>query len=343
MSHTTLSKHRKIKPATQSKFRLLVFILTLAVLIGSLFPQFAKASVLDGLSSTIERTVRQVTDNATNPVRQVENAIGQIEDSVQRPLNDLNNAVQSFFSPFVQQLQQYFQIFNHVFQDLLGNIFGEGRYPWDEQWGGGIPAGGEENRKSADGSEIPPASSPGVIYGSLHIPDFLKSHQAIDQQVLNAAKAGTPSQAVQKSDRFNSNPVPLAQSLKFQQDRLQSYGMAATILSTEGQTALKQEMKAATATLQTIQQKSQEAQSMDVTQDAIKNLTAIQANQSSLVGGSYAQLIALRAQDAANAVVTSNISETLDEQTRARHAESMAAADHVLRASASFYLPGLVK
>lgn len=48
---------------------------------------------------------------------------------------------------------------------------------------------------------------------------------------------------------------------------------------------------------------------MDVTQDAIKNLTAIQANQSSLVGGSYAQLMALRAQDAANAVVTSNISD----------------------------------
>lgn len=53
--------------------------------------------------------------------------------------------------------------------------------------------------------------------------------------------------------------------------------------------------------------------------------------------------MALRAQDAANAVVTSNISESLDEENRAKHAETMATADHVLRSSASFYLPGMIK
>jgi len=344
MSHSTSSKVRKSQSATQAKLRLLVFTLTLAVLVGSLFPQVAKAGVLDGLSNTIQQTIGQVTNAATSPIRQIEGAIGQVENTIQRPLDGINNAIQSLLSPFVQQLQQYFQVFNHTFQDLLGSVFGGGRYPWDEQPGGGLPSGDVgSGGNPSDWSELPPAGSPGAIYGSLQIPDFLKSHQAIDQQVLNGATAGTPSQAVQTSDRFNINPVPLAQSLRFQQDRLQSYGMAATVLSTEGQTALKQEMQAATATLQTIQQKSQEAQSMDVTQDAIKNLTAIQANQSSLVGGSYAQLMALRAQDAANAVVTSNISETLDEDNRARHAESMAAADHVLRASAGIYLPGLVK
>ncbi|MBE9010931.1 hypothetical protein IQ250_12000 [Pseudanabaenaceae cyanobacterium LEGE 13415] len=344
MSHRASSKVWKFQPATQAKFRLLVVTLTFAVLVGSLFPQVAKAGVLDGLSNTIEQTVERVTNNATNPVRQIEGAIGQVENTIQRPLDGINNTIQSLLSPFVQQLQQYFQVFNHTFQDLLSSVFSGGRYPWDEQPGGGLPSGDVGNSgNSGDWSELPPADSSGAIYGPLQIPDFLKSHKAIDQQVLNGATAGTPSQATQTSDRFNINPVPLAQSLRFQQDRLQSYGMAATVLSTEGQTALKQEMQAATATLQTIQQKSQEAQSMDVTQDAIKNLTAIQANQSSLVGGSYAQLMALRAQDAANAVVTSNISETLDEENRARHAESMAAADHVLRASAGIYLPGLVK
>lgn len=344
MSRKTSSKDWKFQRGTQARFRLLVFTLTFAVLISSLFPKFAKAGVLDGLSNTIQQTIERVTNNATNPVRQIEGAIEQVEDTIQRPLDSINNAIQSLLSPFVQQLQQYFQVFNRTFENLLGSIFGGGRYPWDEQWGGGLPSGSEGNSEnSGNWSELPPAGSPGAIYGPLQIPDFLKIHKAIDQQVLNGATAGTPSQATQTNDRFNINPVPLAQSLRFQQDRLQSYGMAATVLSTEGQTALKQEMQAATATLQTIQQKSQEAQSMDVTQDAIKNLTAIQANQSSLVGGSYAQLMALRAQDAANAVVTSNISETLDEENRARHAESMAAADHVLRASAGIYLPGLVK
>ena len=58
MSHRTSSKVWKFQPATQAKFRLLVYSLTFAMLVGSLFPRFAKAGVLDGLSNTIEQKVK---------------------------------------------------------------------------------------------------------------------------------------------------------------------------------------------------------------------------------------------------------------------------------------------
>lgn len=345
-----MSKDSKPK-VNQAKFRLLVFALTLAVFVNTLFPQFAKAGVLDGLSNTIQQTVGQITNTITNPIRQVEGAIDTVQDSIMQPIDNvlggINRTLGSFLAPFQQQLQQYFQVFTQVFQrivgDVFGGIFGGGRQPWDEQWGGGGTPGSNTDGTVGDGAELPPADAPGAIYGPLQLPDFLKSHKTVDQQVVGGATGGTPPAQAQQIDRFNINPVPLAQSIKFQQDRLQNHGMAATVLSTEGQAAMKQEMEAATQTLQSIQQKATEAQGFDVTQDVMKNLAAIQANQSSLVSGSYAQLMALRAQDAANAVVTSNISESLDEENRAKHAETMATADHVLRSSASFYLPGMVK
>ena len=329
----------------QAKFRLLVFTLTLGVFVNTLFPQLAEAGILDSLSNTLGQTIGQVTNTINTPIRQVEGAINNVENSVMQPINNvlggLDRTLGSFLAPFQQQLQQYFQVFTQVFQrilgDVFGGLFGGGRQPWDEQPGGETPS------DTGGGEDLPPTEAPGVIYGPLQLPDFLKSHQSVDQQVVGGATAGTPPAQAQQTDRFNINPVPLAQSIKFQQDRLQNHGMAATVLSSEGQAAMKQEMEAATQTLQSIQQKATQAQGFDVTQDVLKNLAAIQANQSSLMSGSYAQLMALRAQNAANAVVTSNISESLDEENRAKHAETMATADHVLRSSASFYLPGMVK
>ncbi len=49
--------------------------------------------------------------------------------------------------------------------------------------------------------------------------------------------------------------------------------MATSVLGTEGQTAVKQKMDAAEQALSAIADKSQEAQSLDVTQDVMKNLT----------------------------------------------------------------------
>ena len=71
-----------------------------------------------------------------------------------------------------------------------------------------------------------------------------------------------------------------------------------------------------------------------------KNLTAMASQQSTLQAGTYANLMALRQQEAANSLVNSNMSESVDEVNRTHHAESMAGAISVMRGAANVYLPG---
>ena len=79
---------------------------------------------------------------------------------------------------------------------------------------------------------------------------------------------------------------------------------------------------------------------MDVTQDVMKNLTAMVASQSTLESGNYAQTMLIHQQLSANGVVEANISEAVDETNRARHAEAMAGAAALKRAASGMYLPG---
>jgi hypothetical protein len=145
---------------------------------------------------------------------------------------------------------------------------------------------------------------------------------------------------LQQSDRFNTNPQALAYSVKSESDRLASRGMAQTVMGTAGQQQVAQDTQAASQALQFIQQTSAAAQAKDVTQDVMKDLTAMTAAQSSLSAGSYAQLIGVRQQMAADSVVNTNISEATDEANRMQHAERMGAALYVLNSAANFYLPG---
>jgi transposase len=65
-----------------------------------------------------------------------------------------------------------------------------------------------------------------------------------------------------------------------------------------------------------IASKSEEAQSLDVTQDVMKNLTDMVSHQSQLESGSYEQLMQLRQPSATANLIGANISEALDEGNR---------------------------
>lgn len=104
---------------------------------------------------------------------------------------------------------------------------------------------------------------------------------------------GQASGESQRLDNFNANLVVLQQSLANASDRESTRSMATSVLGTEGQTAMKQEMDAAEQALSAIADKSQEAQSLDVTQDGMKNLTDMVSHQSQLESGSYEQLMQL--------------------------------------------------
>ncbi|MDX2244964.1 MAG: hypothetical protein NW224_30175 [Leptolyngbyaceae cyanobacterium bins.302] len=340
------------KPFSQLAFKRKVFTLTLAALILSLFPFLAKAAPLDELSGTLNRTISNVTNSALNPINQVENTIeggirqvedtiGNVVDQVTNPIDDIvggiNDAINSFLRPFEQQLQRYIQAFNaffqREFQRILGSIFGRGQSGSDSS-----SNPGSDSSQPGQSSDIGEPIS--IEVGAMGIPDFEANHAAIDQQVIGGARNGFAPSHLQQSDLFNLNPVPLAQSMKAEQDRAENRGFAASVVGKEGQEAMRQEAEAATLTLQAIQTKAEEAQGMDVTQDVMKNLTAMTSQQATLQAGTYANIMALRQQEAANSLVTSNISEGVDEVNRMHHAESMAGAISVMRGSANVYLPG---
>jgi hypothetical protein len=220
----------------------------------------------------------------------------------------------SLLQPFQSIVNQYMQIFegyySHTVNDTLGSVLG---------------------------------NILGNSTGDLGIAAPPSDWQEVGQTIGGNGQgdgAGQASGASQRLDNFNANPVVLQQSLDDATDRESARSMATSVLGTEGQAAMKQEMDAAQQALSAIADKSQEAQSLDVTQNVMKNLTDMVSHQSQLESGSYEQLMQLRQQSATSNLIGANISEALDEGNRAKHAEAMAGAQQVVQAAANVYLPG---
>lgn len=331
-SATLASKTGQPKRATQSQFKLWAWTLMLIVAGIGIVP-IAKAAPLDELTGTLQQTVTDVTQKALNPIGQIQQQIGDTVGELTRPLENLGNLgnifggggnpIGNLLNPFTQQISQYFQVFNdfinrsmsNIFGDVLGGIFGNGT-----------------NSANGTGDNNPT--------GALGLPDFEALHQQIEQQAGGDAANGAANAQMQKVDQFNLNPLVLAQSVKSETDRTMNRGMASSVVGKEGQNAMAQELQGAGQTLQTIQNKAQEAQEKDVTQDVMKDLVTLQAGQSALQGGSYTNLMLLRQQTAANSLVMSNISDAVDETNRMQHSEKIAGAVSLIQASGNVYMPG---
>lgn len=261
----------------------------------------------------------------------VDGALGGIGSTVGNILGGHHSGILgSILDPFEQQMGQYIsaaQAYLHnAIGDFLGGLFGHSGTP---ATGAGAP--GTTAPAGGIGVDTPP--------GAMGIPDPYAVKKSIEANA-NSGSNGNPSLEAQQADRFNVNPVVLTNSLAAEQDRTLNKTIAASVLSDAGQQAMTGERTAAAQTLQQIQAKAQEAQGMDVTQDVMKNLTAMVSGQSSLESGSYAQTMMIHQQLSATGIVASNISEALDETNRARHVEAMAGASGLLRSASSVYLPG---
>ncbi|HEY9645410.1 MAG TPA: hypothetical protein V6C88_03520 [Chroococcidiopsis sp.] len=179
--------------------------------------------------------------------------------------------------------------------------------------------------------------------GDLGQTDPAQTSDSIGTAIGNDGKgntAGVASANTQKQDVFNQNPVVVQQSLTHATQQDDARGSSEIFLGEAGQQVLKSEMQSAQANLQDIQAHSDQAQSMDVTQDVEKNLTAMVNDQSQLEAGSYSQLMQLNQQQAEANVVNADVSESLDELNRSRHAEVMSGAYDVMAGAANLYLPG---
>jgi hypothetical protein len=152
---------------------------------------------------------------------------------------------------------------------------------------------------------------------------------------------GVASAQSQKQDVFNQNPVAIQQSLDHATERSSAIAIAEPFLGKAGQQLMQTEMTDTQTNLQGIQTLATQAQGMDVTQDVMKNLTAMVSGQSQLEAGNYLQLTQMNEQQAQANVLSANLSESLDEYNRSQHSEAMSGAYGVMEGAANVYLPGV--
>lgn len=266
---------------------------------------------------------------------------------------DIRDTLESILGPIQAVIAQQLQTFEEFFNQSITTVFGEdlGGVFSDTLGALGLPDPREMEKtieeivgSAQDWTDgVTPPIFPNFLSGFSDSPS--SSNQSGTPTYRVPAVLTTPSTSASSSspatlDHFNSNPIALKNSLTNEAERTLAKGIGATVLSQEGQAAMKQDMEAANQTLTAIGQKNQEAQQMDVTQDVMKNLTAIITQQSQLQTGSYIQLMSLRQQEAATNQLLANISEALDETNRRAHSEAMSNAVRVMHQASGIYLPG---
>ncbi|MBE9160063.1 hypothetical protein IQ265_25030 [Nodosilinea sp. LEGE 06152] len=179
---------------------------------------------------------------------------------------------------------------------------------------------------------------PEFITGSLGVPDVLASQLALTEAIVSGAENGSPGAASQRVDRFNMNPIALADTASKEVSRAAAAGFANSLLSEEGQEAIVAEVKATDDTLQEIVVLAEEAQGLDVTQDIMKSQIAALAQSSAIDVAQYGQSIQMRQQLAADSLVQIEAARELSALNRAQSRQGMAQAAEVINSSAGLVL-----
>ncbi|MFQ4136258.1 hypothetical protein PGN35_008040 [Nodosilinea sp. PGN35] len=179
---------------------------------------------------------------------------------------------------------------------------------------------------------------PEFITGSLGVPDVLASQLALTEAIVSGAENGSPGAASQRVDRFNMNPIALADTASKEVSRAAAAGFANSLLSEEGQDSIVAEVKATDDTLQEIVVLAEEAQSLDVTQDIMKSQIAALAQSSAIDVAQYGQSIQMRQQLAADSLVQIEAARELSALNRAQSRQGMAQAAEVINSSAGLVL-----
>lgn len=346
----TVRKPVSRKPTSRARHTIITGA-SIAIAFGLIMP-IAKAGPLDQLTSTLSNTVNGAINNTVGGIIDGNGPWSEIPGG--EGLGGIigSGGRLSLPDPFAALNRS----FEALLKDILAGTIGDDG-PWSEK----IPTngGGYGDGDTGGGGELPidqpvidlgdefdlqidkpivDLGGIGVKTGALGLPDITATHKALDQ--IAKGMKQSPAKAL---DQFNTNVVAFAYSTKAEADRAANKGVAITVNGTQGQQQMKNEASNASKVLDTIQSLNTDAQKKDVTQDVMKNLSAMTYGQASLTAGSYAQLMGLRQQTAADSVVTANISEGIDENNRRDHAERMGAAISVLNAAGSVYLPGQEK
>jgi hypothetical protein len=130
-------------------------------------------------------------------------------------------------------------------------------------------------------------------------------------------------QAGETSDPLQPNPSLYGNELGNLGDRAATNLNARTVLSPDGQQRIQQEIEQGNEIVQSVLDNSDRAQSYDSTQDVVKALARIQAQQAILSNLAYASSVRERIDRQFTNVNLANISRSLDREARARESQSV--------------------
>lgn len=167
--------------------------------------------------------------------------------------------------------------------------------------------------------------APGVLG-----PKATEVRQKVKQQVLNSQKP---------VDRFGLDRSTAAEYAARETDRLNTMMQVDSVLSTQGQTATEKAIEDTQATIESIAETAEFAQGLNVTQDVMKSLVSVQAQQSELIGQLRTEQLRSRIDAQYTNLNLANISRSLDEISRKDRVEGPAAADGLLRLSTQAQAP----
>jgi len=111
-----------------------------------------------------------------------------------------------------------------------------------------------------------------------------------------------------------------------------------TVLGEEGQQQMREEIEQSSEVVQSIFDTSNQAQSLDSTQDVVKALARINAQQSLITAMYHASTIRSRTDTQFTNLNLANISRSLDEQNRNKQAQSTVDSFLLLNLTAQSHL-----
>lgn len=192
--------------------------------------------------------------------------------------------------------------------DILVNPCSE-RFPWDEKpfCGSGSGAGGIDMGEIFDDSR-----------GDLNIPNPNQTRQRTADAIDSSVGSGQP-------DVFEVNPTVFSVYAANQVDRLNTQASIEATLGLEGQTQIKRELNLTKKAVEDILEDTNQAQSLDVTQDVMKKQIQVLNGQSLILSAIPTNLQHLRVDNQFVKLNLNNISRTMDEI--ARHERVAASAD----------------
>lgn len=328
--------------------------------------------VIDPITGRIDGAIGQVEGSINNGINRALNGIlSPVDRAIDKTLGSVNSAIDrgidSIMSPVDKAISGVLDGIDKQINDFLDGIFGKAVEDTvggviDEATGGffGGLLGGDSQipvEKAYDPlSQIPSIISSATFNtslarvtspyadivpiesGGMGLPDYSNITSVVD--ALVAGENGSPNQIMQGADRFSISPQGLSSSVVHEIERLGSRAIANGTLSKVAQDKMNEELKGAAETLDTTIEIADNAQEKDVTQDVMKNLSAQLAQDSVIRAGQYRQTMHVRQQQAADAVVQTEIAELLEEQSRARRADLMGNAATMQISTAGLHLPG---